>query len=115
MACDGVSFFFPNQVCFIIETARIPIHPPKPIHTNHPRQPPLHPHWHHQAEGRDLTEGDQHVLIDFQSQASDRAQENLGAVCVIGIACCRFGGWFLRVECVCGVCLWLWLFTRGSA
>lgn len=31
-----------------------------------------------QAEGRDLTEADQHVLIDFQSQASERAQENLG-------------------------------------
>lgn len=30
-----------------------------------------------QAEGRDLSEADQHVLIDFQSKASERAQENL--------------------------------------
>ena len=33
-----------------------------------------------QAQGRELSEADQHVLIDFQSQASDRAQENLATV-----------------------------------
>lgn len=49
-------------------------------------RPTPHPHTRararciRQAEGKDLSEADQHTLLDFQSQASERAQENLGQV-----------------------------------